>query len=95
MHSVSPVELEVGIGLNSGVVIAGNVGAVGRLGFTVIGDAVNVASRVEAATRDTGDSVLVTERTRDLLTDRQAALIERVGVTLKGKRETVRLFALE
>jgi adenylate cyclase len=95
MHSVSPVELEVGIGLNSGVVIAGNVGAVGRLEFTVIGDAVNVASRVEAATRDTGDSVLVTERTRDLLTDRQAALIERVGVTLKGKRETVRLFALE
>jgi adenylate cyclase len=95
MHSTSPVELEVGIGLNSGVVIAGNVGAVGRVEFTVIGDAVNVASRVEAATRETGDSVLVTERTRALLSERHAPLVERVGVTLKGKRENVRLYALD
>jgi adenylate cyclase len=95
MHSETAVELEVGIGLNSGVVIAGNVGAAGRLEFTVIGDAVNVASRVEAATRDTGDSVLVTDRTRELLTHGQASLVERVGVTLKGKHETVRLYALE
>jgi adenylate cyclase len=95
MHSVTHVELEIGIGLNSGVVIAGNVGAAGRLEFTVIGDAVNVASRVEAATRDTGDSVLVTESTRALLTDEPVPLVERVGVTLKGKRETVRLYAFE
>ncbi len=95
MRSASPAELEGGIGLNSGVVIAGNVGAVGRLEFTVIGDAVNVASRVEAATRQTGDSVLVAERTRELLTDPHAPLVERVGVALKGKRDTVRLYALE
>ena len=95
LQSESPVELAIGIGLNSGVVIAGNVGAVGRLEFTVIGDAVNVASRVEAATRDTGDAVLVAERTRELLTDGQDSLVERVGVTLKGKRETVRLYAIE
>ena len=92
VHSASSVELDVGIGLNSGVVIAGNVGAVGRLEFTVIGDAVNVASRVEAATRDTGDSLLVTERTRQLLVNSQVDLVERVGVVLKGKRETVRLY---
>ncbi len=95
MDSVSSVELKVGIGLNSGVVVAGNVGAVGRLDYTVIGDAVNIASRVEAATRETGDTVLVTERTKELLTESQSPLVERVGLTLKGKSETVRLYAVE
>ena len=51
--------LSIGIGLNSGPVVAGNVGGAGRLEFGVIGDAVNVAARVEAATRQTGDTVLV------------------------------------
>ena len=95
MDSVSSVELKVGIGLNSGVVVAGNVGAVGRLDYTVIGDAVNIANRVEAATRETGDTVLVTERTKELLTESQSPLVERVGLTLKGKSETVRLYAVE
>ena len=44
---------ELGVGVNSGRVIAGSVGGAGRLNFSVIGDAVNVAARVEAATRET------------------------------------------
>src|SRR3954451_7911635 len=52
------LELEVGIGLSSGEVIAGNVGGAGRLEFSVIGDAVNTAARVEAATRETDDVIL-------------------------------------
>ncbi|MFN2524845.1 MAG: adenylate/guanylate cyclase domain-containing protein, partial [Actinomycetota bacterium] len=47
--------LEIGIGLNSGNVVVGNIGGGGRLEFSVIGDAVNVAARIEAATRATGD----------------------------------------
>ena len=45
-------DLEIGIGIDSGTVIAGNVGGGGRLDFTVIGDAVNTAARIETATRD-------------------------------------------
>jgi adenylate cyclase len=86
-------ELGIGIGLNSGVVVAGNVGGGGRLEFSVIGDAVNVAARVESATRETGDAILIAERTSELLDDSDVSLTERPNVALKGKRESVRLFA--
>jgi adenylate cyclase len=85
--------LEIGIGLNSGTVVAGNVGGAGRLEFSVIGDAVNVAARVEAATRQTGDVILVAENVRDLLRDGSVKLEARPSVPLKGKREAVRLYA--
>ena len=85
--------LQVGVGLNSGVVVAGNVGGAGRLEFSVIGDAVNVAARVEAATRQTGDTVLVASRTKELLQHPSVELDERPGVALKGKREPVALYA--
>lgn len=85
-------DLEVGIGLNSGTVVAGNVGGSGRLEFTVIGDAVNVAARIESATRDTGDTILISERTRELLSD-APSLQERTGVRLRGKAEDVTLHA--
>jgi adenylate cyclase len=85
--------LEIGIGLNSGTVVAGNVGGAGRLEFSVIGDAVNVAARVEAATRQTGDAILLTERTRELLNTDAPPLVERPPVPLKGKSEPVRLYA--
>jgi adenylate cyclase len=87
-------ELAIGVGLNSGPVVAGNVGGAGRLEFSVIGDAVNVAARVQAATRETGDTVLVSEHTRALLSDGAAAsLEERPAVPLKGKTQSVSLFA--
>jgi adenylate cyclase len=85
-------ELPIGIGLNSGTVIAGNVGGAGRLEFSVIGDTVNVAARVEETTRATGDTVLVSERTRALLSD-NSLLEERPSLPLRGVSETVALFA--
>jgi class 3 adenylate cyclase len=55
--------LRIGVGVNTGRVIAGSIGGAGRLNFSVIGDPVNVASRVEAATRDLDVNVLITEAT--------------------------------
>jgi adenylate cyclase len=80
INSRRPGDFEVGIGVNSGRVVAGAIGGAGRLSFSVIGDAVNLASRVEAATRDTGDPVLITAETRGLLS-------ETIEVTSRGVRE--------
>ena len=85
--------LHFGVGVNSGEVVVGTIGGGGRLDFTVIGDTVNTAARVEAATRETGDDVLITAATKDLLRRDHSDWIERDPVPLKGKREPVRLFA--
>jgi class 3 adenylate cyclase len=82
----------VGIGVNSGRVVAGTIGGGGRVEFTVIGDAVNTASRVETATRETGDDLLITDATRALLPEGHFEFSERPPVPLKGKREEVRLW---
>src|SRR5439155_816098 len=86
-------QLQIGIGINSGPVIAGSVGGGGRLEFTVIGDPVNVAARVERATRETGDVVLLTEATRCLLTRSDMQLEPRGEIPLKGKSDGVRLWS--
>jgi class 3 adenylate cyclase len=82
----------VGVGVNSGDVIAGTVGGGGRVEFTVIGDVVNTAARVEAATRETGDDVLITDATRKRLEGGRFEFEERPPVRLKGKSEEVRLW---
>ncbi|MBU9765672.1 adenylate/guanylate cyclase domain-containing protein [Mycobacterium sp. TNTM28] len=90
--------LSVGVGLNSGSVVAGNVGGAGRLEFSVIGDAVNVAARVETATRQTGDTVLLTAATLDQLSRGQftrgrISFEARPGLTLRGKTTPVAVYA--
>jgi adenylate cyclase len=85
--------VEVGIGVNSGRVIAGTIGGGGRMEFTVIGDTVNTAARVEAMTRSTGDEILITEATRAWLDGAELSLAPRPPVTLKGKRDEVKLWA--
>ena len=97
VHDEFAGALSVGVGLNSGPVVAGNVGGAGRLEFSVIGDTVNVAARVESATRETGDLVLLTEHTLALLGQEYAVagpdFIERLGLTLKGKSTPVQIYA--
>jgi adenylate cyclase len=87
-------EIEIGVGLNSGPVIVGSVGGGGRLEFTVVGDPVNVAARVESHTRETGDALLLTEATRALLRRGRHDLEPRGEVTLRGKTEPIPVYAV-
>jgi adenylate cyclase len=86
--------LRIGVGVNSGPVSAGTVGGGGRLEFAVIGDPVNVAARVESATRDMGDRILVTESTRALLSpDSPVRLEPRGSLPVRGRSEPVNVYA--
>jgi adenylate cyclase len=83
INSRRPGGFEVGVGVNTGPVVAGTIGGAGRLSFSVIGDAVNLAARVQDKTRETGDSVLITGATR-------AELSETIEVQPRGELEIPR-----
>jgi adenylate cyclase len=84
--------LRIGVGVNSGRVVAGSIGGAGRLNFSVIGDSVNVAARVEAHTRETGDDVLITDETRRRLSEK-VEVRARGSHELKGIEEPIVLHA--
>jgi adenylate cyclase len=88
-------ELRIGIGINTGAVIAGTIGGGGKLEFTIIGDTVNVAARVEQLTKTTGDAILLTGRTVDALASRPAVLTDQGFHALKGKSAVVQVFGLD
>ena len=75
--------------------IAGTIGGGGKLEFTLIGDTVNVAARVEQLTKTTGDAILLTGQTVDALASRPAALTDRGSHALKGKSARVQVFGLD
>ena len=88
-------DLPIGVGINTGLVIAGTIGGGGKLEFTLIGDAVNVAARVEQLTKTTGDAILLTQPTLEALTSRPPGLADRGVHVLKGKTAPVQVFGLD
>ncbi|MDT5339786.1 MAG: adenylate cyclase [Mycobacterium sp.] len=88
-------ELRIGIGINTGKVIAGTIGGGSKLEFTLIGDTVNVAARVEQLTKTTGDTILLTHQCVDALVARPPGLIDRGAHALKGKAAALRVFGLD
>ena len=84
----------MGIGLNSGPFMSGNVGSERRLEYTAIGDTTNTASRVEAMTKDTPYSLLVTDSTREALVEKTPGLVYVDEVSVRGRTAPVKLWTL-
>jgi class 3 adenylate cyclase len=87
--------LEAGIGIASGPVIAGNVGGKERIEYTVMGDTVNLASRLEGKTKDVGFPILVSHGTYRALTEGPGlGATSLTDIQIKGKRDRVTVYAL-
>lgn len=87
--------LESGIGIASGPVIAGNVGGKERIEYTVMGDAANLAARLEDRTKDTGFPILISDETYQALTkDLIVSATPLADLQIKGKRDRVTVYAL-
>ena len=85
---------QIGIGVNSGLVLVGAMGGGGFEELGVVGDPVNVAARVQDATRELGLPLLLTESTLRLLEQDPARLKARGKLALKGKAKPVSVYGL-
>jgi adenylate cyclase len=81
---------QLGIGVNTSSVIAGNIGSPSRLNYTVLGDGVNLAARLEGLTRRYNVPIVIGEATRDLVRDVICREIDKVRV--RGRTTATRIF---
>jgi adenylate cyclase len=84
--------LHIGIGLNTGDCVVGNMGSDERFSYTAMGDAVNLAARLEGQSKTYGVSIVLGEATRAAAPGWAALELDRIAV--KGKAEAVRIFTL-
>ncbi|MCX6124088.1 MAG: adenylate/guanylate cyclase domain-containing protein [Proteobacteria bacterium] len=87
--------IDIGIGLNTGMMSVGNMGSHERFAYTVMGDNVNLGARLESITKEYGVRALISENTLARLKDPKAYLLRELdNIVVKGKKDPVKIFEL-
>jgi adenylate cyclase len=85
--------LKIGVGINTGEMLFGNIGSEQRMDFTVIGDSVNLGSRLESSTKELHASIVISNATYQLVRDQ--AVVRALGeISVKGKAQKVLVYEL-
>lgn len=85
--------IEIGIGINSGIMTVGNMGSLGRMNYTLMGDNVNLGARLEGTNKQYGTTIIISEYTYGLVKDRVIAR-ELDNIRVKGKNKPVLIYEL-
>lgn len=94
-HAEPNKKINIGIGLNSGVSTVGNMGSQGRMNFTVMGDHVNLASRLEGITKQYRTKIVISQSTRDAIAHDEKFIVRELDdIRVKGKLKPVRIYEL-
>jgi adenylate cyclase len=86
-------QINIGIGLNSGIMTVGNMGSTQRMDYTLIGDNVNLGARLEGTNKAYGTRIIISEYTYEMVKDKVIAR-ELDNIRVKGKNKPVLIYEL-